>query len=62
MIKEISVNELSPLGSKSPVNSSWFISLTDQTENQTKLFFHCNTEFGPCHKQFPCTAEHGPFF
>ena len=62
MIKEISVKELSTLGSKSPVNNSWLITLTDQIENQTKSFFYCNTEFGPCHKQFPCTAEHGPFF
>ena len=46
MITEISVKELSPLGSKSPVNNSWLISLTDQIENQTKLFFYCNTEFG----------------
>ena len=47
--------ELSPLGSKSPVNNSWLKSLTDQIENQTKSFFYCNTEFGLCHKQFPCT-------
>ena len=52
--------ELSPLGSKSPVNNSWLISLTDQIENQTKSFFYCNTEFGPCHKQFPCTRTFLP--
>ena len=62
MIKEISVKELSPLGSKSSVNKSWLISLTDPIENQTKSFFYCNTKFGPCHKQFPCTAVYGPFF